>query len=350
MRLPRTHSRQPFYEEKDINQLKKTNSYPLIATAKKALASLALMSVFALTGMAQNVTDAKGQKQGAWKKFDENGKIKYEGQFKDNVPVGTFKHYHPNGKLKAVLVYYNKGEATRSTLYNLDGVREAQGNYVKQQKDSIWLFYDGSGEKVVAQESYSNFKKEGVFITYTNDAKPLEITHYKQGKKDGRWEVYYPNGKPKLITKYKQGELDSAYAAYFEDGTKKIEGQFSKASREGNWFYYLANGKMQKQEIYKDGKLSKVVYWNGTFTNYYTDEVPKETFSYENGKLTGTYTEYYYNGTWVKRQKPNEEGVMETFDVYEGQTIKSTCSYAEGKKQTCTFYKEDGKVDKTEKY
>ena len=308
-----------------------------------------LMFLFA-GAVAQNVTDSKGMKQGAWKKLDENGKLRYEGQFNDNLPYGTFTHYHGNGKLKAVMKYYQSGKAAQTTLFSLEGVREAQGKYLNQQKDSIWLYYDMKGEMIISQESYKNNLKEGAFIIYDKNAKPLDITRYSKGKKDGRWEVFYPNGKYKLVTKYLQGELDSSYSAFFEEGTKKIEGQFSKASREGNWFYYNANGTIQKQEMYKDGKLIKTVYWNGTFTNYYSDEVPKETFTYENGKLHGDLIEYYFNGTWVKKQKANDEGVMETYDVYEGQTMKSVCKYLDGLKIMCTTYKENGKVDKTEKY
>jgi antitoxin component YwqK of YwqJK toxin-antitoxin module len=318
--------------------------------AGRDIKNLVFLLLITSLSYAQNVTDNQGRKQGTWKKVDENGKLKYEGQFKDNIPTGTFKHYHSNGKLKAVSNYYLNGEATHTTLYSVEGVREAEGKYLHQQKDSIWKYYDISGEKLVSQESYANNQKHGAFITYNKDEKPLEITRFSKGKKDGRWEVYYPNGKPKLITKYNQGELDSTYTSYFEEGSKKIEGQFSNASREGNWFYYNANGSIQKQEMYKDGKLSKTVYWNGTFTNYYTDDVPKETFSYENGKLNGDFIEYYFNGTWVKKQKTNDEGVMETYDVYEGQTMKSVCKYLEGLKVMCTTYKENGKVDKTEKF
>ena len=37
-----------------------------------------------------NHTDEKGLKQGKWVKTYESGKKRYEGYFKNNVPVGTF--------------------------------------------------------------------------------------------------------------------------------------------------------------------------------------------------------------------------------------------------------------------
>ena len=52
------------------------------------LLSLLLMSGNAMT---QNLTDAAGKKQGQWVKNYPNGKIMYEGTFKDDKPVGLFK-------------------------------------------------------------------------------------------------------------------------------------------------------------------------------------------------------------------------------------------------------------------
>ena len=47
-----------------------------------------------------NQIDAKGLKQGMWKKNYANGKIMFEANFKDNVPIGEMKRYHRSGKLK----------------------------------------------------------------------------------------------------------------------------------------------------------------------------------------------------------------------------------------------------------
>ena len=46
---------------------------------------------------AINQTDAKGLKQGFWKAKFDNGRIKYEGYFKDNHPVGELKRYYEEG-------------------------------------------------------------------------------------------------------------------------------------------------------------------------------------------------------------------------------------------------------------
>ena len=71
-----------------------------------------------------NQTDSKGRKQGVWKKLDAEGHLVYEGQFKDDKPVGLFKHYYSNGKLKATNNYFDNGKKAAAHIY-FPGVHSA---------------------------------------------------------------------------------------------------------------------------------------------------------------------------------------------------------------------------------
>ena len=64
---------------------------------KKTFSLLGLLLVY-FTVFAQtdeiNKTDNNGLKQGKWIKYHSNGKIKYEGNFKDDKPIGQMKRYY----------------------------------------------------------------------------------------------------------------------------------------------------------------------------------------------------------------------------------------------------------------
>ena len=300
---------------------------------------------------SQNITDSKGLKQGKWSKKDESGRLKYEGQFMDNKPYGTFIYYHENGKQKAVSTFFDDGTKTHTIKFNYSGIREAEGNFLNQQKDSIWLFFDATGKTIIAQESYKSNKKDGTFISYFKDGTIIEILNYKNDKKHGSWLTFYEEKKPRIEAKYLNGELDSIYNVYNVNGTKKIEGKYTKANKDGNWFFYTENGTLSKQEMYKLGKLSKTVYFNGTFKIYYSDEVLKEVFSYKDGKKAGPYFEYYNNGKFVKKTKTTDDGAQEVIEVLEGQTVKCKGQFENDKKVGKFFYyKENGKLDKEENF
>ena len=52
-----------------------------------------------ITRIEAHISDENGKKQGKWMKRKDGVKF-YAGQFKDDIPVGEFKYYYPNGKLK----------------------------------------------------------------------------------------------------------------------------------------------------------------------------------------------------------------------------------------------------------
>ena len=60
-----------------------------------------------------NFTDSLGRKQGYWKKYSKDT-LKYEGQFKDDIPVGEFKYYFFDGKVKAHTTYSDNGKVAKT--------------------------------------------------------------------------------------------------------------------------------------------------------------------------------------------------------------------------------------------
>ena len=65
--------------------------------------------VLLVTGFYAQTTDAAGKKQGYWKKKDEKNHLLYEGEFKDDKPVGKFKYYYPNDSVRAIMSFKNEG-------------------------------------------------------------------------------------------------------------------------------------------------------------------------------------------------------------------------------------------------
>ena len=63
--------------------------------------STVLLSLFVISNLISqdvNIINGSGQKTGKWIKKYENGKTKYEGQFKKGIPTGTFTYYFNTGK------------------------------------------------------------------------------------------------------------------------------------------------------------------------------------------------------------------------------------------------------------
>ena len=117
-----------------------------------------------------NRIDAKGRKQGVWKKIYDTGGVLSEGTFKDNHQTGLFKYYYEGGKLKGTAEFYNDGINCSFTGYHENGKVEAVGNYINEKKDSVWKYY-------------------------SDDSLLLSLENYKKGVPEGVWRTFYKIGR-----------------------------------------------------------------------------------------------------------------------------------------------------------
>src|SRR5665648_690404 len=75
-----------------------------------------------------NQTDKEGHKQGHWIGKYTNGSIHYEGSFTDDKPVGEWKRFHQNGKIKAQMHFFPNTDKALAELFDSKGIRYAKGS------------------------------------------------------------------------------------------------------------------------------------------------------------------------------------------------------------------------------
>ena len=205
-------------------------------------------------GDSINRTDANGMKQGFWKKYDETGMLKYEGNFIDNNPVGEFIYFYPDGVVKARSRFYERGDRSETTTFHHIGKKMTEGFYLGQVKDSLWKYYSSDGI-LLKDEFYRYGKKEGKWITYYENGQISEEVEWKADSKNGIWKQYYPDGQLKLTGQHINGEKDGEFKYYNTSGKLDVYGSYHSSLREGEWFYLNEESKVIKKEIYKNGNL-----------------------------------------------------------------------------------------------
>lgn len=202
---------------------------------------------------APNKTDRHGLKQGAWAKTYKNGKTMYEGEFKDNQPVGIFKRYYETGFLQSVQTYQ---EANRSSVvfYDADGKTvTSQGDFVGKLKTGEWKYFDKG--KLVLTELYKDGKRNGIAKSYKNDTVIEEIP-YVNDLLEGVRKSYLKNGKLYSTTVYHKGLMEGDYALYEGNKTPTEKGQFVHGQKAGEWTQYDAKGKTVGHCSYVNGLSS----------------------------------------------------------------------------------------------
>ena len=226
---------------------------------KKAFILICFFSLM-LSGFAQELTnhvDEQGRKQGPWKAYDEEGKLKFEGEFVDNTPRGTFTYYYADGKVKAISEMYEKGRRSHTRIFHENGRLMGEGNYLDKVKDSIWNYYSDFDGVHVSTENYIGGKLDGVVINYYPKGGIAEEIPYKMGVKEGEWKQYFTDGTLKLKATYINDLLQGLMLIYYENGIPEVSGIYKNNLKDGNWMYFTDKGVVYKKETYLRGFLKK---------------------------------------------------------------------------------------------
>lgn len=302
---------------------------------------------------AANRSDAQGRKQGEWVKLWPNGRVRYQGSFKDDKPVGEFRHYDEAGRLATVQRHAPDGKSSRAEHFHPSGTLMATGKYLGQAKDSLWSYFDTQG-RLRKVERYRAGTLDGVQEAYYANGKLAEQQTYRAGTLHGPSKGWFDNGNLRTECTYAQDRPEGHMVFYFPSGKKEIEGTLVNGDRDGTWHYFNPDGSLQLQMLYRQGVLVKERKENGLFKEYYDDEQLMSEVRYEKGKRQGPFVEYHPNGKWVTRAMPADPVMGTPPDmerVLQGQTKKREGRYVDDQLDgEVKEYDEKGKLVKVTRY
>lgn len=278
---------------------------------------LLVMLLFAQTTSANNLfneinkTDASGQRQGYWiikgdmvndPVYKPESKVE-EGRYTDNRKEGVWKKYWPNGKLRSEINYF-KGRPT--------------GEY--------HLFYENG--KTEEHGSWSSNKNTGDFKRFYDNGNPQQhFLFTDDGKRNGLQKYFHENGKMALEVNIVNGAESGVMRRYNPDGSLVEEKVFENGVVKQNKI--IANAKTQPSGTSKDPYDKNV----GTQSKASSDKTnAAETFKpngfntlyNKNGDVTqsGEFKEgRLFNGKWYRY---SNDGILIRIEIYRGGTFIGT--------------------------
>ncbi len=260
-----------------------------------------------------NRVDRQGLKQGVWKLFFPNRKVKISASYLDGKLHGYKREYNIKGKLLST-DYYLQGQlqekekedkqvvATKTKLkkdYYADGKLKSKGNFLGNKRVGTHIFYDKLGKI----EYYEDFDTTGV--------KTGKGAYSQDGKRVGQWQHFYANGKLKSKGNYQNGKRHGKWTFYFLNEKTEQTGSYSKGKPQGKWKWLYENGATRRIGQFRKGKetglfveftqtgdtLSRGSYSEGFKQGEHkrkvNDMLYLENYSY--GKLDGLIKHYYSN-------------------------------------------------------
>jgi antitoxin component YwqK of YwqJK toxin-antitoxin module len=228
----------------------------------KLINLLIAIFVFSSFFAQENMVDAKGKKQGYWKKYFTNTLVlDYEGNFKDDLPEGSFIYYFKNGKVKAKMNFKDAGKVCYSTIFHEDeyNLPMASGKYVNQIKDSVWKYWGPSG-KLSMMESYKlgilDGKKIVYYVPELIEDKSILVSQelfYKDGKKNGEQKEFFDNGVLKCKSNYIDDKKVGIEITNNPNGIMAMKDNYVNGVKEGWCYAYDENGLEISKVYFKSG-------------------------------------------------------------------------------------------------
>lgn len=329
-----------------------------------------------------NRKDENGKKQGLWKDFYTDGKVKTETRYKANEIDGYKKEYNEKGDLKNIEKFDNgkKVENAKELIlpdvfkaYYENGNVRYEGSYLnkmpigthyhyklsKEVCDSILIFDDTISRKIfkcqtvsipdsaiIYDDGYllekgavdSIRRKQGIWTEYhlTGEVKTKAL--YKDDKKSGDWVYYYPSGKIEQKGKYNKNGLPTGeWIWYYENGNVWIKENYKGGKREGIMEELTIEGKVITKGEYSDDL--KEGFWYYEIANY------KEQGNYRLGEPDSIWKAYYVSNNQLlftgNFNAGDPEGKHTMY--YENGKVMVSGSFTGGMKQgNWAYFEEDG--------
>jgi len=201
-----------------------------------------------------NFTDKNGMKQGHWIKKYPNGHAQYNGYFKDNQPVGTFKRFLENDTLQSVFIFSNDSREAIATIYHSNGFIASKGKFVNQQKEGKWQFFSSKWNGyLINEEEYLKNIRNGASVKFYPDSSILEKVLYINDLRHGEWIQYFPDDKICLRANYVNGKLNGSFEVFYDNGKLQYKGQYKNDARDGLWKIFNNDGSLKYDVEYIAG-------------------------------------------------------------------------------------------------
>jgi antitoxin component YwqK of YwqJK toxin-antitoxin module len=319
----------------------------------KAMKSIlpVFLSFLTLLSLAQNPElnqlTSDGSKTGNWKKKHSSGKIKFEGTFENDTPVGEFNRYDINGKLTSKLIYSKSGQRAAAEMFKPNGVKIATGIYINQKKDSVWQFFDKKGF-LFSEQNYAAGILEGESKEYYPNGNIHFQRNYKSGEIEGVYKEFYPNGQLRSKKIYQNGNPTGLVIVYYNNGVPKIVGKYNNGLKDGAWKFYDTRHKILKTETHENGSM---IYTSEQLISYWNDSIKNIRTVERFAKSGRSYLKSFYPSGELQREGPFWKGKKDSLWNYytiAGQ-LETIRTFDKGKRQGNWTYKyPSGKVKSEE--
>lgn len=244
--------------------------------------------------------DENNLKQGFWRIFGKMKKLPgyepeqvvEEGNYESSRKQGVWKNFFPNGKLKSEIAYVNSRPNGTYKTYFENGQVEEEGNWENTRNTGGFKRYHENGQTAQQFVFNETGKRDGKQVYFYENGQVMIEADIEAGKEKFVKE-FYEDGSIKAEKSFIDGELDVVNTKVYEPKTPIKEDKD------------LANAPIKVVKADKNDEVNVGTFnGNGQHTMYNKDKQLSKVGFFENFKLMdGLNYKYDNNGILIVIEK-----------------------------------------------
>ncbi len=239
--------------------------------------------------------------------YNEGIKIEYGAVDSMRNRVGIWSEYHNTGEFKGKGLYSNDKRIGEWVFYYPNNQIEQKGKYDKKGRaQGTWKWFYENGA-LMREESYLDNLRDGIMTEYAEDAKVITKGEYIDDLQEGLW--IYETPEYKEIGKYVNDKPDSLWKSYYMPKEKlRFEGRYLNGDEDGQHTWYYPNGRKMAQGTYSGGmKQNDWKFYDEAGFNYLTIFYENDIeIKFQGVKVTPTYEESLRDYSSIYNKKPDK--------------------------------------------
>ena len=214
--------------------------------------------------------------------YEDGATIRRKGLYLDSIPIGYHYFYNTNGV------------SEKAIRYNEKGIRIAEGPVDENEKRTgEWKLYFETGE-LRAEGQYANDRQNGEWDFFFTTGKKEQVGNFRNGIMEGEWKWYFPSGNILREENYARGKPSGLCIQYSDSATIIAKGEYVEGEREGQWIENVGDAREEGGYI--------MGWKNGLWKTYYNDGQLHHSGNFIQGNPDGRHVFYYPDGTLKEEQ------------------------------------------------
>lgn len=262
-------------------------------------------------------------KNGAWKVISESGYISEEGVYVNDKTEGEWLIYWPDGAVKNRFNFVNDEMTGTNRVYYPNGALKITCDYKTDKMDGLFESYSHSGF-LTGKNFYSHDLAHGPGVFNNYNEGYIRTYVYNNDTLENENTETWLNGNKKKVSSYHKGMVNGAYTTWYSNSVKESDRNYKNDTLVGKYYEYYPNSQKSRELEYNaNGNLTGKIITYDRLGN-----ITSEEGEYNDGKLTGTRTEFFPGGGKERILTYQNDHLTEAvcFDVKGNQLYKANDS------------------------